>query len=138
MRRSSGFSIIELVLIAAVVSVLILAGGFGVRALLEASRLSEAITTVQTQTAEARRIAKRLDRTVELSIQGQDGVWSVIVDGRQHQLTGVSVESGEIEIELDPPFGTYSGRDEVITLRIGNRTADVTITGVLARTVVSR
>src|SRR5690606_32763217 len=124
--------------IIAIVGVLVTAGGFGVNAFVQAARMRDAVTTVQVQTSEARRLAKRVDRPVEVSLEETDGAWALVVDGRAFNMPGVSVTSGETSLELDPPYGTFAGSDRVISLALGNRTAEVTITGVLARTVVNR
>lgn len=139
MRTRSGFSLIELLIVIAIIGILAIGGVLGARALLDRARLSQGLATVERQVSEARRLAKRLDRDVSFEIVQVDGRWQIAVDGRAVQLPGaMSVTTGTVDIDLEAPFGTYSGTQFDVGLDIRGVAATATVTGVLARTVVQR
>lgn len=137
MTKRSGFSIIELLIVVAVVAILAAIAAIGSRALLNRGRLAEASATVERQVQDARRLAKREDRVIALEILDTGDGWGIRVDGVTTVLPGgVAVTSGAFDIDLDPPFGTYAGAPVDIVLNAGGDDTTVTVTGVLARTVV--
>lgn len=135
--RRVGFSLIELLIVIAVIGILVALVGVGSRGLLDRGRLSESVNHVTTAVEDARRRAKRLDTTVNLAIAQQDGEWVVSIDGVPRSL-GADVTSGAVAIALNPPFGTYAGAQLQVDLGVGSATASVFVTGVLAKTVVQR
>lgn len=140
MTSRSGFSLIELIIVIGIVGILAAIGGLGGSALLQASRLNSAVSTIEMQVASARRLAKETDQPVELRLEvdGGTGLWAIMVGGRTTYLEGATVASGPTSLTLDPPYGTYAGAARTIQIQVGNRSAQVDVTGVFARTVVSR
>lgn len=137
MRRRGGFTIIELLIVVAFVAILGAIAAIGSRALLNRGRLAEAASTVERQVQDARRLAKREDRTIALEVVAVGEDWGINVDGTTTVLPGgVDVSSGTVDLDLEPPFGTYAGAPVDIVLNAGGDSATVTVTGVLARTVV--
>lgn len=138
MNSRHGLSLIELVIVIAVIGILVAIGGIGGASLLQSSRLNSAVNSVETQIALARRLAKETDSVVEFAVVDTEQGWSVRVGNRAMDLQGVSVTTGNIALDLQPPYGTYVGNSQMVGLRVGNKTAEVEITGVFARTVVHR
>lgn len=139
MRTRPGFSLVELLIVIAIIGILAIGGILGARALLDRARLSQGLATVERQVSEARRLAKRLDRDVPLQVLAVDGTWQIVVDGRAVELPGaMTVTTGIVDIDLEAPFGTYSGTPFEVGLDIRGVTGTATVTGVLARTVVQR
>jgi prepilin-type N-terminal cleavage/methylation domain-containing protein len=139
MTRRSGFGLVELLIVVAIVGVLAALGAIGTRGLLERGRLSEALNSVEAQIGQARRLAKRLDRAVTFQITADGATWRTVVDGVAADIPGGAVvTSGVATISFDAPFGTYAGNDVEIDLAINGVAGTVVVTGVLARTVVLR
>lgn len=137
MRVRSAFSLTELLVVIALIGILALGGTLGVQGLFDRGRLSEAVNTVTSDVEQARRLAKRLDRAVVYSVNQVGGEWRSVVDGTERSI-GAEVTSGAMSVTLAPPFGTYAGGDVEIDLQVRGSQASVTVTGVLARTVVQR
>jgi prepilin-type N-terminal cleavage/methylation domain-containing protein len=133
----SGVSLIELLLVIALIGILVALGAGGLRGLLDRGRLSEAINKVTTSVEEARRLAKRLDRDVVVAFAQQDGRWVVVVDGAARELAA-DVTSGSASVTFEPPFGTYGGAQLEVSLAVRDVAASVFVTGVLGKTVVRR
>lgn len=140
MKSQSGFSLIELIIVIAIVGILAAIGGLGGSALFQAARLNSAVNTIEMQVAFARRLAKETDQPVELRLEVDkaSGLWAVVVGGRTTDMEGATVSSGPTSLTLDPPYGTYAGAARTIQVQVGTRSAQVDVTGVFARTVVSR
>ncbi|MDT3681878.1 MAG: prepilin-type N-terminal cleavage/methylation domain-containing protein [Truepera sp.] len=138
MKRNHGFTLIELLIVIGIVGVLAAVGGLGGSALLQTARLNSAVTTIETQVGNARRFAKETDEPVALTVEESAGAWVVKVGSRATDLQGASVTSGPASMTLYPPYGTYPGAAQTIRVQVGNRSAQVHVTGVFARTVVDR
>jgi prepilin-type N-terminal cleavage/methylation domain-containing protein len=139
MNRQAGLSLVEMLVVIALAGILTAIGGLGVRAMLDRAHLNEAIVTIDTQLAQARRLAKQQDRDITFTINQTSGVWQVAVDGRSIALPGnVSVTTGSVNLTLLPPFGTYNGPQFSIGLSARSASATATVTGVLAKMVVQR
>lgn len=140
MKSRSGFSLIELIIVIGIVGILAAIGGFGGSALFQTARLNSAVNTIEMQVALARRLAKETDEPVQLRLEvdAASGLWSVIVGSRKTDLEGATVSSGPTSLTLNPPYGTYAGAARTIQVQVGTRSARVDVTGVFARTVVSR
>ena len=138
MRLRAGFSLTELLIVLAIIGVVAAGAGLGL-GLLHRAQLTESLNVVETQLAQARRLAKRLDEDVTFEVYQNDGVWQVAVNGRAKALpASANVATGTVEVTLLAPFGTYDGSQFDIELAIRGVNATVTVTGVLARTVVTR
>jgi len=138
MPRQRGFSIVELLVVIAMVGVLAAIGSGVTRGLLDRGRLNEAVNTLRYQLQEGRRLAKRLDTDVTVSVTEVGGVWRIVVNGRAQELgQGVVVTPpvGGVGLTLDAPFGTYAGDDLTIGMAVGGATTSLTVTGILTRVV---
>lgn len=137
--RQSGFSLIELVLVIALVGVLAGISVVGGQALWKRSKLSNAVSLVETKLEEARRLAKAQDRDILFELRQVDGVWSVIVDGRPSELEAVTL-SRDVNITMNAPYGTLESAEDPISIDVSVQDigASVHIVGVLAKAVIVR
>lgn len=135
--RRNGFSLTELLIVIAIIGVLVAVGAGGVRGLLDRGRLAEATNLIENQIQEARRLAKRLDQDVTITVTDDAGTWRIDVNGRVSTLpAGVTITpAAGATIVMNAPFGTYAGGDVVLEMAVGNATTDLVVTGVLARVV---
>ena len=139
-RRRSGLGLIELLVVIAVIGVLVAVGIGGIRGFLDRGRLAEAVTTIDRQVGDARRIAKRTDQAVTLRL---DQVGSSVRVLRNGDLTATIdgatlLAGGGTNVQFDPPYGTRAGADVGFEIAVGSVSAEVRVVGVLARTVVLR
>ena len=136
-RRRGGFTLIELLVVVAMIGLISVFGMVGARGLLDRSHLNEATTLLESQLADARRLAKRTDVDVTFSLAEAGGTWTTNYGGTTKSFhPRIAVASGAASIDLHAPFGTYSGSTVDIVLEIGDLTRIVTVTGILAKTVV--
>lgn len=132
--RNQGFTLVELLIVIAIVGLLMgLAFGGGKR-FLDQARLREALINLEHQVREGRRLAKTFDRDITLAIVYDGAEWNVITDASSRSLGAIAAE--EVHFTFEAPFGTYSGEDKRIELRVGDSTGALLVTGILARTVV--
>ena len=139
-----GFSLIELLIVIAIVGVLAAIAWMGSRGLLERGRVNEALASIELRANEARLEAKRSDGAVEFRMfEGRVEIAPVAGANRPFAL-GRSVTldwdaGSEPQVLLfEPPFGTWGGEELVIRVRSGRALATVSFVGVLARPVVTR
>ena len=139
-RRHAGFGLIELLVVLAILGLLVALGVGGIRGFLDRGRLAEAVTTIDRQVGDARRIAKRTDEPVTLRLDQVGTSVSVSRDGEQvASIDGATiVAGGATDVQFDPPFGTRAGADIGFEIAVGSVSAEVRVVGVLARTVVIR
>ena len=132
--RSLGFTLVELLVVIAVLGVLLGLSAAGGKQFLDQARLRDALITLEHQVREGRRLAKTLDRDISLEIANNGTEWQVITDDVPRSLGAIA--NDEVILSLEAPFGTYSGDTKRIELRVGNARGSVLITGILAKTVV--
>ena len=137
MMARSGFSLTELLIAIAIIGILVALGAGGIRGVLDRGRLAEATNVISNQVQEARRLAKRLDQDVTLTVTEDAGAWEIDVNGRTETLpAGVTiVPAAGATLVLNAPFGTYAGADVALQVAVGSATRDLVVTGVLARVV---
>ena len=139
-RSRVGVGLVQLLVVVAIFGILVALGLGGIRGFLDRGRLAEAVTTIDRQVGDARRIAKRTDQPVTLRLDQQgtsvlvsrDGVQVASIDGAMLLAGGVT------NVQFDPPFGTRTGADVGFEIGVGSVSAEVRVVGVLARTVVLR
>lgn len=131
---------IQLLVVVAMIGILVALGVGGIRAFLDRGRLADAVTAVDRQIGDARRIAKRTDQPVTLRLDQVGRDIHVLRDGgRVATIQGATLlAGGSTDVQFDPPFGTRAGADVRLDIAVGATSAEVWVVGVLARTVVLR
>ena len=139
-RRRAGVGLVQLLVVVAIIGILVSLGVGGIRGFLDRGRLAEAVTTLDRQVGDARRIAKRTDQPVVLRLDQVGTSVRVSRDGTQvASIDGATLlAGGGVNVQFDPPFGTRAGADVAFEIGTGSVSAEVRVVGVLARTVVIR
>lgn len=137
--RLQGFSLVELLIVIAVVAVLLSIVGLNARGLVDRGRLADATTLIDFRVNDARLTAKQQDQEVVV-VLGPGGRPAVDVDGVEFALPrGVTFAGGApAMLTFDPPYGTWAGAEASVVLAAGASEVTVRVVGRLARRVVER
>ena len=144
--RRSGFTMVEILIVIAVIGLLAAIGAVASRGPLDRARVNNAVTTVQNVVSSARRQAKRTDVDIKVEVSSGSGRGKVVVGPDATFSTTaettwlpsrVDVTNGATLV-FAAPFGTYSGTPATIKLAGGKASATMIVAGILAQMVVKK